>query len=89
MNPGTTLVLIDLNADLDVLRAVECSRQSASLPRTIAYVSHVQADLIDAARRAGAHEVMARSAFVAKLPALLEAVRTQEAQAGNLERGER
>ena len=65
-------VIIDLNAEgIDVLRAIELCRGAAHRPRTIAFVSHVQAELIDAARQRGADEVMARSAFVARLPSLL------------------
>ena len=66
--------LIDLNADgVDVIDAIQLCRQSPHRPRIIAYVSHVRADLIQAARSAGADEVMARSAFVEKLPAILTA----------------
>jgi hypothetical protein len=68
------LIIVDLNADADALGAVRRSRAAAHQPRTIAYASHVQADLIEAARRAGAHEVMARSAFVTRLVALLTSV---------------
>jgi CheY-like chemotaxis protein len=40
-------------------------------PRIIAFVSHIRADLAAAARRAGADEVLARSAFVSRLPGIL------------------
>lgn len=39
--------------------------------RIVGFVSHVHADRIQAARAAGATDVMARSAFVTALPALL------------------
>jgi DNA-binding NarL/FixJ family response regulator len=39
--------------------------------RTIAFASHVQVDLIDAAKRAGADEVLPRSAFAARLADIL------------------
>lgn len=39
--------------------------------RTLCYVSHVHADLIEAARAAGADDVLARSAFTQRLPELL------------------
>src|SRR5688572_28960848 len=69
-----SLVIIDLDAEsIDVLEAIRLCRAAAQPPRTIAYVSHVRAELIEAARSAGVDEVMARSAFVAKLPSLLSA----------------
>jgi hypothetical protein len=37
----------------------------------VAFASHVRADLIAEARAAGADRVLARSAFVAELPALV------------------
>ena len=71
-------IIIDLNSEgLDVLEAIRHCKAAAHQPRTIAYVSHVDVELIQAARHAGADEVMARSAFVTKLPALLESTRTQ------------
>jgi DNA-binding NarL/FixJ family response regulator len=70
------LVIIDLDASgddpLEVLR--QCGALSPS-PRTLAYVSHVRADLIRAARESGAGEVLARSAFTARLPEILEGAR--------------
>ena len=43
----------------------------AAIP-TIGFVSHVQAELIDAAREAGVGEVMARSAFTARLADIIK-----------------
>ncbi len=43
----------------------------AAIP-TIGFVSHVQADLIDAARQAGVGEVLARSAFTMRLGEILK-----------------
>lgn len=66
------LVIVDLNAEgVDVLEVIRHCLAAPHQPRIVTYASHVQADLITAARQAGAHEVMARSAFVEKLPALL------------------
>lgn len=77
---GNALVLIDLNADgVKAIEAIEVCRCASPRSRTIAYASHVQADLITAARQAGADEVLARSAFAAKLPMLLAAARDQTA----------
>ncbi len=69
------LVLIDLEApDLDPIHAIELCKQSEHQPRTIAFGSHVRTDLLGAARRAGADEVLARSGFVGRLPSILQSV---------------
>lgn len=60
--------LIDLNAAGDPLAAIRVAREATHAPRVVCYVSHVQTDLIEAARAAGADEVLARSAFVTRLP---------------------
>lgn len=69
-----SLVILDLNADrlrpIDMLEAVKADAALAEV-RTIGYASHIDVDRINAARAAGATEVMARSAFVARLPELL------------------
>jgi CheY-like chemotaxis protein len=77
---GAELVIIDLDARwLDAPESIRAVRAAArataaaerSAPRVIAYGSHVQAAALAAARAAGADRVMARSAFVRELPALL------------------
>jgi CheY-like chemotaxis protein len=69
-----TLVILDLNSmrtdPLGTVAAMKADLALASIP-TIGFVSHVQADLIDAARRAGVGEVLARSAFTMRLPEIL------------------
>jgi DNA-binding NarL/FixJ family response regulator len=66
------LVILDLNAaGLDVASAVAAARALPGSPRVVAYLSHVQTDLAVAARAAGADEILARSTFTARLPALL------------------
>jgi len=69
-----TLVIFDLNSTrTDPLGTVAAMRRDpalASIP-TVGFVSHVQTDLIDAARQAGVGEVMARSAFTARLAEIL------------------
>ena len=63
------LVVLDLNNPrTDPLGTVaEMKRDPAMASiRTIGYASHVQTDVIEAARQAGVDEVMARSAFTAK-----------------------
>lgn len=70
-----SLVIFDLNNPrtdpLGTIGTMKADPELASIP-TIGYVSHVQADLIEAARRAGVDEVLARSAFSEHLPAILE-----------------
>lgn len=71
--PG--LALFDLNsAGLDPLAAIAALKGDPALAsiRTVAFVSHVQADLVAAARAAGADEVLARSAFTARLGEILQ-----------------
>ena len=69
-----SLVILDLNSTrTDPLGTVAAMRRDptlASIP-TVGFVSHVQTDLIDAARQAGVGEVMARSAFTARLAEIL------------------
>ena len=71
-----SLVILDLNGKatdpLGTLAAIRQDPELATIP-TIGFVSHVQADLIDAARQAGVGEVMARSAFTARLADILKA----------------
>ena len=70
-----SLVILDLNnARTDPLGIVAAMRQEpalASIP-TVGYVSHVQSDVIAAARQAGVGEVMARSAFTQQLAEILK-----------------
>jgi CheY-like chemotaxis protein len=70
--PG--LVIFDLNnARIDPLGTVAAMKADpvlANIP-TVGFVSHVQTDLIEAARQAGVGEVLARSAFAARLPDIL------------------
>lgn len=65
-----TLLIVDLDAE-DALEAIALAAGASPRPRIVAFVSHVRAELASEARRAGADEVMARSAFVTRLPALV------------------
>ena len=68
------LVILDLNSPrTDPLGTVAALKADASTMaiRTIGYASHVQTDVIEAARQAGVDEVMARSAFTARLAEIL------------------
>ncbi|MFN8059148.1 MAG: hypothetical protein U0Q12_08270 [Vicinamibacterales bacterium] len=68
------LVVFDLNADrldpLGAARALRADPELATIP-TVGFVSHVQVELIGAARTAGVGDVMARSLFVARLADLI------------------
>ena len=69
-----SLVIFDLNSQkLRPLDAIASLKQDPELRaiRTLGYVSHVDTATIDAARAAGADQVMARSAFVAQLGDIL------------------
>ena len=69
-----SLVIFDLNSAR--LRPLEVIAQMKADPalrdiRTLGYVSHVQTDVISAARGAGIDEVLARSAFAERLGQIL------------------
>ena len=67
-----SLAIFDLNsAKTDPVRVIGLLRAEDSALRTIAFASHVHVDLIQAAKRAGADEVLPRSAFVARLADIL------------------
>lgn len=68
------LVILDLNSPrvrpLEIVAALRADPTLAAVP-TVGVVSHMDGAAIDAARRAGVGRVLARSAFVDRLPALL------------------
>ena len=69
------LVILDLNNQrtqpLSIVGAMKADAALSSIP-TVGYASHVQTDVIDAARAAGVQEVLARSAFTQHLAAILQ-----------------
>ncbi len=69
-----SLVIFDLNSaradPLGTLAAMKHDPALAAIP-TLGFVSHVQTDVIDAARQAGVDEVLARSAFTQQLAEIL------------------
>ena len=73
-------ILLDLNSrsfsSLDWINALKSDPATAAI-RIVAFVSHVQEQLIADARKAGCDEVMARSAFARKLPELLRSLETE------------
>lgn len=68
------IVIFDLNSTrtdpMGTVAAMKADPALAAIP-TVGFVSHVQTELIDAARQAGIGEVMARSAFTQRLPEIL------------------
>jgi PleD family two-component response regulator len=68
------LVILDLNNartdPLGIVAAMKADPALADVP-TIGYASHVQTDVIEAARQAGVGQVLARSAFTQKLSDIL------------------
>jgi CheY-like chemotaxis protein len=70
-----SLVILDLNNPrtdpLGIVAAMKAEPALASVP-TVGYASHVQTDVINAARQAGVGEVMARSAFTQQLAEILK-----------------
>jgi len=73
-NETPALVILDLNnprtTPLAIVAEMRKDPALAGIP-TVGYVSHVQTDVIDAARRAGVGEVLARSAFTQRLADIL------------------
>jgi DNA-binding NarL/FixJ family response regulator len=65
------VVAVDLSRP-DALAAIERLRAAGTGARVVAYGSHVDRALLDAAREAGADAVLARSAFFADVVAALE-----------------
>jgi len=69
-----SLVILDLDnprtAPLDIVGAMKADHVLANVP-TVGFVSHVHTDVIDAARKAGVGDVLARSAFTQQLADIL------------------
>jgi len=68
-------LILDLNhrsgKALEVLRTLKSDVKTRNIA-VVAFVSHVQSELIAAARHAGCDLVLVRSAFVSQLPNLLQ-----------------
>ncbi|OFW01070.1 MAG: hypothetical protein A3I61_13840 [Acidobacteria bacterium RIFCSPLOWO2_02_FULL_68_18] len=80
-----SLVIFDLNSatlrPLDVIAAMKADGALGAV-RTLGYASHVQADVIAAARAAGIDEVLARSAFSDRLGDILTSASARPASPG-------
>jgi DNA-binding NarL/FixJ family response regulator len=69
---GGAGVLVDLGLGIpDASEAIRILKRRPDPPVVIAWGSHVDAEALDAARAAGADQVLARSAFTRRLPELL------------------
>ncbi|HWQ03138.1 MAG TPA: response regulator [Candidatus Nitrosotenuis sp.] len=66
------MILLDLNARVGGLEALEKLRASGSPAPVIAFLSHVQTELAARARAAGCAEVMPRSQFTRHLAEILQ-----------------
>jgi CheY-like chemotaxis protein len=75
---GPSLVIFDLNNPrtdpMGTLAAMKSDQALASIP-TVGYVSHVDADVVNAARTVGVDDVVARSTFSQRLREILSAYR--------------
>ncbi len=69
-NPGT--VLVDMHCDgISPEEAIRTVKSHCPNARVVAFFSHVQTELMERARAAGADVAWPRSAFVQRLPELL------------------
>ena len=65
------LVIVDMSVTvLDPVAVIRAAKAHAGA-RVVAFLSHVEVQMAEAAREAGADEVMARSAFSARLPEII------------------
>jgi DNA-binding NarL/FixJ family response regulator len=71
-----SLTIVDLNSvkadPIATIAALKADAETSAL-RTIGFASHVHVDLINAARKAGADQVLPRSAFAGNLADILSA----------------
>lgn len=66
------LVVVDMSCDgISPEEAIRTVKSHCPSARVVAYCSHVQTDLMERAKAAGADDVWPRSAFVQRLPELL------------------
>ena len=71
-NDPVRAVLIDLELDQTATALIRRAASHPAAPVVIAFGSHVARDVLAAAQAAGAHRVLPRSAFTAKLAELLK-----------------
>lgn len=78
-------IFLDLNSRafpaVDWIRTLKADPATRPI-RIVAFVSHVEEQLISAARAAGCDSVMARSAFTQQLPSLLRSLLSENEKHG-------
>lgn len=74
---STRLAIVDLNARSKPLEAIVRMQAAAPGIPVIAFLSHVQVELAEAARAAGCREVMPRSQFARNLATILERAKSE------------
>ena len=68
------IVLVDMHCDgISPEEAIRTVKSHCPNARVVAFFSHVQTELMERARAAGADDAWPRSAFVQRLPQLLQA----------------
>ncbi|MHC4834170.1 MAG: response regulator [Planctomycetota bacterium] len=73
------LVIVDLEAELpdgDPVEAIGEALARTPSPRVIAFAGHLATERLEAARRAGAHEVLSRGGFSQRLEGLMAVAST-------------
>jgi len=75
LEPPTKLVIIDLNAKSDPVGTIARLRTTQPRLPVVSFLSHVQRDLAEQAKAAGATEVLPRSAFTQNLASILAAAK--------------
>ncbi len=69
---GVRLVIVDMSLPGDIaVLSLQRARAHRTAPETLAFYSHVQAELAESAKAAGASMTMPRSKFSAELPKIL------------------
>jgi DNA-binding NarL/FixJ family response regulator len=71
LEPRPQLVIVDLNARSQPIEAITKLRAAAPEVRVVAFLSHVQRELAEQAKKAGCEEVLPRSAFTQNLAEIL------------------
>ena len=69
------LIIIDLNARSGPIQVIERLRAANNGARVVAFLSHVQGELVAQARAAGCDQVLARSSFTQNLATILGAAK--------------
>ena len=71
------LVVVDLNARVDAMEAIQRVRAADGSIPLIGFLSHVQVELAERARAAGCSNVMPRSKFTRELATILRQVKSE------------